>query len=108
MGSRVFGTTGNPRFESVPGWNDFVREFHDRARSSFLLWRASGSPREGDVADRMRRERAQFKLALRECRREEARLRDEALATKLASNDSKRFWRAVQEIFVPILEKLLL
>ena len=46
----------------------------------------------------MRRDRAQFKLALRECRREEARLRDEALASKLASNDSKKFWGAVREI----------
>ena len=98
-GSRVFGTKKNTKFECVPGWNEFVREAHEQARDSFLLWRTSGSPREGDLAERMRRDRARFKLALRECRTEEARLRDEALAAKLASKDSKGFWQAAHNIY---------
>ena len=33
----------------VPGFNEYVRDLHDIARSSYLVWKQSGKPR-GDVA----------------------------------------------------------
>ena len=46
----------------------------------------------------MRTARAHFKLALRECRLEEDRLRTEALARKLTDNDAVGFWNDVKKI----------
>ena len=87
VGSEVFQTKSHKSFVATPGWNEHVREHNERARSDFLLWRSLGSPREGEAAARMRASRAQFKLALRECRASESRMRAEALAQKLAAKD---------------------
>ena len=49
----------------VPGFNEYARELHDIARSSYLVWRQSGKPR-GDVTEGdMRTSRLRFKYALR-------------------------------------------
>ena len=93
----MFGTVGNARYTPVPGWNDVVRDHHQLARDAFLAWRAAGSPREGDVALRLRAYRAQFKLALRQCRASEERRRTEALANKLANNDVTGYWKVVKK-----------
>ena len=70
-----------------------MRNHHHLARETFLEWRRSGSPREGPEAYRMREARATFKRALRQCRREEPRMREEALAAKQAGNDMNYFWQ---------------
>ena len=77
----------------VPGWNIYVSESHEKARRDFLCWRSMGSSSEGIIAYNMRTSRARFKLALRECRREEARLRAEALAAKFIMGRSSKFWK---------------
>ena len=46
----------------------------------------------------MRRARAQYKLALRECRASEDRLRSEALARKLANRDTNGYWKAIRKL----------
>ena len=68
------------------------------ARDAFLAWRAAGSPRDGDLAVRMRTARAQFKLALRQCRASEERLRTEAMAQQLASHNITGYWKAVRKL----------
>ena len=88
----VFGYRKNKSYV-VPGWNIYVSESHEKARRDFLYWRSMGSPREGIIAYNMRTSRASFKLALRECRREEATLRAEALAPKMIMGSSSKFWK---------------
>ena len=97
-GKLTFGSTMSRKFRTIPGWNDFVRQYHEEARLSFLLWRASGSPREGDVAERMRTTRARFKLALRECRANEERHKAEGLAAKLTARHMPSFWNEVKNV----------
>ena len=98
-GQRVFGCCGPGKgYDVVPGWNDYVKAFHQRAREEYVVWRSAGKPRAGPVAMRMRASRAQFKLALRECRASEERLRKEALAHKLAAGDVTGYWKAVKEL----------
>ena len=82
----------------VPGWNMYVSELHDTARRDFLYWRSIGSPREGPIAVIMRASRARFKLALRECKREEERMRAEALAAKMVGGDGAGFWKDVKSL----------
>ena len=92
-----YATFGSVKVEhkAIPGWNAHVKELHGAARDAFRHWRRCGSPRHGDDAMAMRRSRAAFKHAIRRCRQEEEAMRAEAMSQKLASGDSRAFWRAV-------------
>ena len=81
----------------VPGWSAHVAEFHDEARRAFLQWRDAGSPREGQLALRMRAARATFKRALRQCKRDEEVMRAEALASKIIAKDDVNFWKDIKK-----------
>ena len=82
----------------VPGWNEYLRDLHRHARSAFLLWRDHNSPRLGPIAQLMRNTRAQFKLALRQCKENEAFLRAAALSSKLSSHNYQKFWKEIQSL----------
>ena len=76
---RIFGTK-TCRDRIVPGWNALVREHYAASREAFLAWRRDNSPRQGTSADHMRRCRARFKLALRQCKAVEQEARALAVA----------------------------
>ena len=74
----------------VPGYNEYVRELHDSARSSYLLWKRPGKLR-GDVTEcDMRTSRLKFKYAFRQCRNNEEMMR---LTLSLAHYIVKILWR---------------
>ena len=97
VGSEVFGYV-KLRRPCVPGWNDFVRDLYSTSREAFKAWKDSGSPRLGPVACLMRRSRADFKYALRQCRLQENELRAMALSEKLQNNEVVPFWREIQSL----------
>ena len=79
----------------VPGWNSRIKHLYRRSREAFLRWKRLGSPRSGLEAMSMREARADFKYAMRECRRDEEALRAEAMAEKLRDGDYRGFWKCV-------------
>ena len=82
----------------VPVFNEYVRELHDIARSSYLVWRQSGKPR-GDVTEGdMRTSRLRFKYALRQCQNNDEIMRADALARSLYCKDSVSFWKGVRGV----------
>ena len=89
----------------VPGWNEFVKDLHQHARDTFLHWRENGSPRNGPLALMMRRTRAHFKLALRQCQANEAQLRADALSANLTVKNHSQFWKSLQTV-TPKVNKL--
>ena len=60
-------TYNTSRKFNVPGWNDLVRDSHQAARETVLIWRSAGSPRHGLLYDLMKIKRAQFKRNKRYC-----------------------------------------
>ena len=96
-GKEYFGYH-TPVRKQVPGWNHLVREEYRNYREQFLRWKQVGSPRHGTSATAMRTSRARFKLSLRRCRNNELRLRNEALAQKLAANNTKDFWKHMRSL----------
>ena len=52
---------------TVLDWNDLVRDSHQAARESFLIWRSAGGPRHGPLSDVMKIRRAHFKSNKRLC-----------------------------------------
>ena len=79
----------------IPGWNDHVAALHLNARECYLIWRNNSKPRHGPEYDYMKLSKARFKLALRECRRNEELMKADAMANKLKHNDCAGFWKEV-------------
>ena len=94
-GEFVFGTR-HSKAPIIPGWNEFVEELYDASREAFLRWRTEGSPRDGPLAFHMRRARAAFKHALRQCRAEADSIRAENLARKLREGNVYSFWKEMR------------
>ena len=80
----------------VLGWSDYVSDTHYAARDAFLIWQGAGKPRQGPIFEIMKRSRAIFKCSLRYCRRNQAQIRAESLARKMASNNYLSFWKVVK------------
>ena len=93
----IFGTESSRRYV-VPGWNNYVREHYAASREAFHAWRRDNSPRQGASADYMRRCRARFKLALRQCRELEHEARASALANKFANKNIRGFWNDIKSL----------
>ena len=97
MGQCVFGTTKRKVY-ITPGWSEHVEELYEASINAFRSWRAQDSPREGPFADRMRRARATFKHALRQCRAREDSLRAERLTERLREGNMYTFWREIRKL----------
>ena len=79
----------------IPGWNDLVTELHHNARDGYLIWINNSKPRHGHEKKDMNLSRARFKLAQRECRRNEELMKADAVANKLKHNYSAGFWKEI-------------
>ena len=64
-----------------------------RAKIHSIASLYSDIPRQGDVFQSMKQSRARFKFKLRQCKREEARVRANVLANDLVKRNTKLFWK---------------
>ena len=94
--ARCIPSSQKRKYNVVPGWNELVDDAHYKARLSFKIWTRAGKPRNGDYYNEMSIDRARFKYALRNCRREEASIRADKLAKALQDKDCMQFWRDVK------------
>ena len=80
----------------IPGFNDYLKELHTNARSSYLSWKHSGKPRGDNTDLDIRTTRLQFKYALRQCRKAEEMNRADALARSLQCKDMTSFRKGIR------------
>jgi len=89
-----------PRSKSgcIPGWTEFVAPL--RAQSIFWhnLWLDCGKTHTGYVADIMRKTRARYHAGIRDVRRNESEIVNKRIASALAENNSRDFWREIKRI----------
>jgi len=83
---------------NMPGWNTYVRERHDAARSAYLDWLAVGKPRSGYYFESMKRTRATFKLAVRYCKNNIEQIKADACAVSVLERDCRKFWNLIYRI----------
>ena len=91
-------TPGAPSSHIVPGWNDYVKEFHAAARNAFWWWNLNKRPRHGIIYHNMRTTRSQFKYALRSAKKAEETARADALAEDLCNKKCDEFWRGMKKL----------
>ena len=96
--TQITKTRGLGQPEHIPGWRKICSELHSYARSAFLFWRASGSPKHGPIYETMRTSRARFKQALRQCRKDRAKHTADKLAEQLINNNTRGFWQATNKM----------
>jgi exonuclease III len=82
---------------NIAGWNSYVADKHDAARAHFLQWIQDGKPRSGGTYDLMRKSRAQFKLAFRQCKRSEDVIKADIHASSLCERNYGKFWHNIQK-----------
>ena len=62
-----------------------------------LSYEFYSKPRQGDVFQSMKQSRARFKFKLRQCKRDEARIRADVLADDLVKRNTTLFWSHVSK-----------
>ena len=80
----------------VPGWNDKVKEFHSAAGNAYLVWRAIGKPRQGDVFNAMKLSRIKLKHAIRKCKKYTEAIIADSIAEQMCQKDARKFWKDVK------------
>ena len=81
----------------IKGWNEHVKPHRERALLWHRVWKDSGSPREGYIAQIMRKTRAQYHAAVKWVKRNQTAIRNEKLAMYLNSRDSSNLWGEVKK-----------
>ena len=95
---QAFGPRSKSRNQNVPGWNDYVKDFYASSRQAFTSWRRAGSPREGPIAQHMRRARAHFKMAMRHCKQNEQNIRAEKIYRSYKEKNIIDFWKLIKKV----------
>ena len=85
----------------IPGWNDYVMDAKVSASDAHKLWCLWGKPKNGYIFQLMQRTRAQYKYAIRHCRKHEARMQADSLANSLASKHYGSFCRKISRSVAP-------
>jgi hypothetical protein len=87
--------SGN-KFKTVAGWNAECKEFHRIARENFLIWLRNGKIRNGEIFDKMKESRANFKTALNYCKKNELKIKKENLIQSFAGRNKIHFWNEIK------------
>ena len=95
------GTSVLPRCSSSkrkPYWNEQVKAARETALFWHWLWKDNGRPREGAVADTMRRTRAQYHYAVRRLRCKNLELTKCRMAECAANNNTRDLWSETRKL----------
>ena len=93
---RTLPMTGNKdKPKTVPGWNEYVKPKLETSLFWHNIWKDCGRPREGNVADIMRRTRAQYHHAVKYAQRECNNIRNKKMAEAISRNKNRDLWKEV-------------
>ena len=87
--------------KSIPGWSDFVSDARAAASDAHNIWQQWKKPKNGPVFELMQRTRAQYKYAIRFCRKNEKRIQADTLASSLSGRNYNSFWKTVSRTVAP-------
>ena len=86
------------KFKVVPGWNDSVKSLYKTSKDRFFKWKSSGRKKGCKAYHDMVCARRKFKRALKSCRKNEEKIRNEKIANCLSKNNSKGFWKEIKKV----------
>ena len=89
--SLAWSSSYNPNQSSqnkIPGWNEQVRPFRDRAKFWFSVWLSAGKPLNCELHNIMRRTRNIYHYQVKKCKRAEEHIRKEKLLSAVLDPNS--------------------
>ena len=84
--------------KNLTGWNEFVSPEKEKALFWRSIWINNGSPRQGYVADIMRRTRAKYHYAIRRIRNNSQLIKKRVMARAVAQKCSRQLWTEVRKL----------
>jgi hypothetical protein len=95
----TFPRTGKRAQWRVPGWTEKVEPARRQSILWHNIWVECGRPKTGNVADIMRRTRAQYHYAVRSVKRDENNIVKQRFAeTVLNDGYNRNFWKEVKKL----------
>lgn len=85
------------RPKRLAGWSDHVKPFKERSIFWHDIWIDNGKPREGIVANLMRKARADYRKAVKYIKRNQDILSADRMANALIQNNNRPFWSEVRK-----------
>lgn len=82
----------------IPGWKEYVEPYREKSIFWHNIWIDCGRPKLGQVADLMRRSRAQYHYAVRCAKNQNDKLRNQKLADSLCNNKNRDYWKEIKKI----------
>ena len=82
----------------IPGWNEHVKEYAEKAMFWHYIWKEDGRKRSGVLADIRRRTRAQYHFAIRRVKKDYIQLRNNRMGEAVANNNDRMLWNEVKKI----------
>lgn len=95
-----FPRTGSSttRSDPIPGWNDYVKNYREKAMLWHNIWIDCGKPHHGEVANIRRQTRAKYHYAIRFVDKQKNTLKSDKMAEAIMNNDSRNLWREVKKL----------
>lgn len=87
--------------KSVPGWSETVEPMRQTSLLWHFIWKQSGSPHNGLIANIRRSTRANYHRAIRHVKRLEINIKSTRLGEAYNDRDSDKFWKYVRQSVNP-------
>ena len=82
----------------IPGWNEYIVPYRDRAMLWHNIWKDNGRPRSGIVADIRARTRASYHNIIKSVKRNENNIRACNMAKSFFDIDKRNFWTEIKKL----------
>ena len=74
-------------------WNDKLSDLKQQSCDAHNIWLLNCKPNSGSCFEHMKKAKMNYKLYLRQCRKDENSMLTDKLYSNLAQHDSKSFWK---------------
>jgi hypothetical protein len=82
----------------IPGWSSRVQLLREKSMFWHRMWIDCDRPRNGTLADVMRRTRAAYHYAIRQTRKEEDAIIRDRIAASLIEDGKRNFWQEIKHL----------
>ena len=81
----------------IAGWNDEAEQLKREALSWHKVWKESGRPHSGDLAEIHRMSRARYHRVVRQLKKNANSVRMQKMVQAISNNDSRKLWSEVRK-----------
>ena len=96
-GTAPFTFHQRKKFTPVPGWNQFCRQLHCKARAAFLRWVETGKIRFGEIFQEMKTTRRNFIDAQNYCKSNRNKINDMQIDSSFRNKNMNDFWKSARK-----------